>query len=114
MSKNKVEVIIGGQTYSLQSDESHGHMKKVATLIDSQLSEIQKNVATRHLNPNQIQMLTTINIANEYLKSKEDLDSYINELEKCNSENLALLERIEEMQLEMTKLKIEKTHYRKK
>lgn len=123
-----MEVIIGGNIYSLQGEESNQHIQQVAALIDQKLLEIQKNYGTKRLSTSQLYMLSAINIGDEYLKTKEELDEkylktkeelnekylktkeelevYIRELEKCNRENLALLERIEELGLEMNRIKI--------
>lgn len=106
MAKNKVEVIIGGNIYSLQGDESNQHIQRVAAMIDQKIAEIQKTYGTKRLSTSQIHMLSAINIADEYLKTKDELNLYVKELEKCSEENLALLERIEEMGLEINRLKM--------
>lgn len=115
MLKNKVEVIIGGNIYALQGEEPEEQIQKVASLINGKIQEIQKNDVSKKLSSSQIHMLTAINLGNEYLKAKEDsdiyykdLELYSHELEKCSKENLALLERMEEMSLELAKLKVNK------
>lgn len=110
MAKNKVEVIIGGQVYALQGNESQEQIQKVAHVLDKKMVEIQKNDPMKRLNQSQKHLMLALSIAEEYLKDKTELDSYSRELEKCNQENLALLERIEEMALEINKLKINKRH----
>lgn len=110
MAKNKVEVIIGGQVYALQGNESEEHIQQVANIVDKKITEIQKNMPIKRLSTTQKHMIAALNIAEEYLKVKIDLEAYSKELEKCNTENLALLERIEEMALEINKLKINKRH----
>ena len=110
MAKNKVEVIIGGQVYALQGNESQEQIQKVAHVLDKKMVEIQKNDPMKRLNQSQKHLMLALSIAEEYLKEKTELDSYSRELEKCNQENLALLERIEEMALEINKLKINKRH----
>lgn len=110
MAKNKVEVIIGGQVYALQGNESQEQIQKVAHVLDKKMVEIQKNDPMKRLNQSQKHLMLALGIAEEYLKEKTELDSYSRELEKCNQENLALLERIEEMALEINKLKINKRH----
>lgn len=110
MSKNKMEVIIGGQVYALQGNESLEHIQKVAHVLDKKMIEIQKNDPMKRLNQSQKHLMMALNVADEYLKVKQELDNYSKELEKCNEENIALLERIEEMALEINKLKINKRH----
>ena len=109
MAKNKVEVVIGGQVYTLQGNEPEEHIKKVASLLDKKIFELQKGTI-KTLSTPQKHMMAALNIAEEYLKVNAELEAYSKELEKCNSENLALLERIDEMALEINKLKINKRH----
>jgi cell division protein ZapA len=108
MAKNKVEVMIGGQVYALQGNESREHIQKVAHVLDKKVVEMQKNSLARHLNQSQKHFMMALNIADEYLKLEEERDLYSKELAKCNEENLALAERIKEMALEINELKINK------
>ncbi|MDA3732425.1 cell division protein ZapA [Niameybacter massiliensis] len=108
MTKNKVEVIIGGQVFALQGNESQEHIQKVASVLDQKVLEIHKQDPMHKLSSAQKHMMAALNMADEYLKMKTDLERFSQELEKCNAENLALLERIEEMSLEMNRLKIMK------
>ncbi|MDF2594036.1 MAG: cell division protein ZapA [Clostridia bacterium] len=109
MSKNKVEVIIGGNIYALQGEESQEHIQKVAGLIDKQIASIQKANVRTNLNTSKIYMLTALNVANEYIKTQEELAAYADELEKCSAENLALKDKIREMTLELTNMKNQMT-----
>ncbi len=105
MSKNKVEVIIGGNIYALRGDESQDHIHKVATLINQKIKSIQQANVRTSLNTSKVYMLTALNIANEYIKIEEELAAYTKELEKCSAENLALKDKIREMTLEITEAK---------
>jgi len=107
MSKNKVEVIIGGTIYSLQGEESQEHIQKVARLIDSKVSSIQQANRGTALSTTKVYMLTALNITSELIKTEEDLNAYSLELEKCSAENLALKDRIKELTLELTKFKMQ-------
>ena len=108
MSKNKVEVMIGGQVYALQGNESEAHIQKVAQILDQKVGEMQQDSLAKHLNQSQKYFMMALNIADEYLKLEEERDLYSQELAKCNEENLALTERIKEMALEINQLKINK------
>lgn len=103
MSKNKVEVIIGGNIYTLQSDMPKEHIQKVAQMIDEQITSIQKNDLSQRLSTSQLYMLTALNIADEYIKVKKDFERYEKELEKCSNENIVLMEKLKEMGLEKAK-----------
>lgn len=108
MTKNRVEVIIGGQVYTLQGSESEDHIQRVARVLDEKVTQIQKNDSMRRLSTTQKHMMAALNMADDYLKMKSELDSFSQELGKCSAENLALLERIEEMSLEINSLKTNK------
>lgn len=108
MSKNKVEVMIGGQVYALQGNESETHIQKVAQILDQKVEEMQQDSLVKHLNQSQKYFMMALNIADEYLKLEKERDLYSQELAKCNEENLALTERIKEMALEINQLKINK------
>lgn len=117
MSKNRVEVLIGGQVYALQGDESLGHMKAVAKTINTQMLEIKNQGATHHLSSAQLNMLIAINLADEKLKVQkqlseleQDMADYTKEFDTCLRENLALTERIHEMGLEINTLKTTTNH----
>ncbi|MGL4738101.1 MAG: cell division protein ZapA [Cellulosilyticaceae bacterium] len=105
MTKNKVEVIIGGNIYALQGEESGEHIQQVAAMIDKKIAALHKNPASKKLSSSQVHMLAAINIGDEYLKAQKELQLYAKELEKCNEENMALMEKIEELGLEITRLK---------
>jgi len=105
MSKNKVQVIIGGNIYSLQGEESQEHIHKVAGLLNKKINTIQQANVRTSLNTSKIYMLTALNVASEYLKVQEELESYTMELEKCNAENIALKDKIREMTIDITNAK---------
>jgi cell division protein ZapA len=117
MSKNKVEVIIGGNIYSLKGEESQEHIHKVAALINNKINGIQHANVRTSLNTHKVYMLTALNIASEYIKIEEELAAYTNELEKCNAENLALKDKMREVTLELTNVKSQasdaRTHHKK-
>lgn len=106
MTENKVEVIIGGNIYSLKGEGSQEHIQKVAALIDKKIMELQKSNMTT-LNTSKLYMLAAINMADEYLKLKKDYEAYEQELLNCNAENLALKQRLEEISLELAQTKLQ-------
>ncbi|ONI40068.1 hypothetical protein AN640_01525 [Candidatus Epulonipiscium fishelsonii] len=90
MSKNKVDVIIGDQVYTIQGDEPSEHIERVASIVNNQIKEIEQSEKGKYIDSSQSAILVAINIANDYLKVKM-------ELEKYNEENKALLKQIEEL-----------------
>lgn len=105
MSKNKVEVIIDGTIYSLQGEESQEHIQKVARIINEKFQGIQEKRGKVSFNSTKATMLVALNVADEYVKTQQELSAYMQELQKCNAENLALQDRIKELTLELAQVK---------
>ncbi len=101
MSKNKVEVVIGGVIYSLQGEESQEHIQRVARMINEKTSQIQSKYSKQHMNPSKMNMLVTLNLADEYVKAQYELERYGAELAKGNEENSMLEERIRQLTIEL-------------
>ena len=101
MAKNRIEVIIGGAIYALQGEESEEHIQKVARLINEKLLEIQEVAGKTKLTSHKANMLVALNVADEYIKTKQQLDIYKNEAEKLSEENDALKVRIKELSQEI-------------
>lgn len=108
MEKNKIQVTIGGNTYALQGTESKEHIQKVAHLINEQIKGIQKKDFNHQLSNSGVHMLAAVQLADEYLKLKETFEAYEKELETCNHENMLLRERMDEMALEISDLRVKK------
>ena len=109
MAKNKVEVVIGGTIYALQGEESQEHIQRVAHIINKKTLEVQKKYGHRYNNPTKVNMLVTLNVADEYVKMQDELTAYRSELEKCNAENIALQDKLKELTLELIRVKEELT-----
>jgi len=64
-----IEVVIGGQRYTLRSDEPEAHVKHVAGVVDDALLEVTggKRVATFH-----VAVLAAMNIASELAQLKRE------------------------------------------
>lgn len=117
MSKNKVEVVIGGSIYTLQSGESEEHMQRVAKIINEKLAEIHSVYDKTRIGQNKINTLLTLNLADECVKRKEVLDTYITSVERVTIENEQLKETVKELTLQLAHMKEElliATHQRKK
>lgn len=117
MSKNKVEVVIGGSIYALQSNESEKHMQCVAKMINEKLAEIHSVYDKSRIGQNKINTLLTLNLADECVKRQEILDAYTTSVEKTTIENEKLKETVKELTLQLAHMKEElaiETHQRKK
>lgn len=130
--KNKIEVIIGGRVYTLVGEESQEYLQRVALYIDKKMNEVRKAESSRKLSTNMLAILTSINVADDLFKTKEalkdafddiealkkqleekdkQLDIYQNELGNIQQENIALKDKIDEIQLEIMRSKMELEEY---
>lgn len=130
--KNKIEVIISGRVYTLMGEESQEYIQKVAWYIDKKMNEVKKTESSRKLSTSMIATLTSINVADDLFKVKEKLkdaygdiealkkqlcekdkqiDIYQNELGVMQQENIALRDKIDELQLEIMRGRMELDEY---
>lgn len=89
MAKNRVEVVIGGVTYPLVSEDEPDYIRKVAALVDDKMREI--GMAHNCLTSGRQAVLTAINIADDFLKRSAKVRKVINE-------NEALKKKIRELE----------------
>jgi len=89
--KTKVTVDIYGMQYKLTGQASSGHMRRVADLVDSQMHRIAKGFPK--LDTPRIAVLAAVNIADEYLKLKEQFENESIDLKNDMAEEHKELER---------------------
>ncbi|MFQ5669495.1 MAG: cell division protein ZapA [Acidobacteriota bacterium] len=65
----RVQVEIGGRTYTLTGDRDVQAVKDVASFVDSRMAEIAAQ--TRTADTSRIAILTALNIADEFLNEKK-------------------------------------------
>lgn len=74
--KNKIVVNIMSKDYTLKSDDSVEHMRKVSEFVKKKISDVKAK--NRRMNSSTLAVLTALNITDEYFKMLE----YNSELEK--------------------------------
>ncbi len=70
--KQSVKVDIFGNDYILKADTDDRHIHKVADLVDQKMREV--SLSTNSKNTTNIAILAALNLADEYLKIKDDRD----------------------------------------
>lgn len=70
--KQSVKVDIFGNDYILKADTDDRHIQKVADLVDQKMKEV--SLSTNSKNTTNIAILAALNIADEYLKIKDEKD----------------------------------------
>lgn len=107
--KNKVEVIIQGKSYTLSGSESETYLLSVARYIDDKINSLKKFEGYRQLDKDYRNLLLNLNLSDDYLKAKENLD--LLEIDVMESQI-----RIEELEKELgqAKARLEALERRKK
>lgn len=97
-TKNKVEVRIGGSDYTLAGVEMEDYLRKVALYIDKKMSEITR--MNNRLSTSTAAVLTAVNVADDFFKSRENEIDIKNRLIQANKEIEKLREDMKRLTLE--------------
>ena len=102
-AKTNAEVVIGGKVYTLSGFESEEYLQKIASYINTKISEAEELDSFKHLTPDMRAILTELNIADDYFKAKkqaeifeQDLQQKDQEMYELKHELIALRMKIEE------------------
>lgn len=96
--KNSVTVRINGSEYTLISEDSEEFIQRVAYYVDRRMAEL--SVMDRRLSTALVAVLTSVNIAEELFKSREDAN-------KLREQLLGYAEDIGSIKIEADRLKLE-------
>lgn len=81
---SKAIVRIGGLEYTIKGNEPEEYLHKVAIYVDKKMKAIEKT--NFNLSTSMLAVLTSINLADEVLKSKEELEKLHEELDTLKEE----------------------------
>lgn len=111
-SKNKVIIRIAGKDYTLVGVESDEYIQKVGLYIDKKMNEIL--MRNNRLSTSLAAVLTAINVADDFFKSREneifitkEKETFKEELERLKNENLHLKEENNSLAVKNTALQVE-------
>ncbi len=111
-SKNKVVIRIAGKDYTLVGTESDEYIQKVGLYIDKKMNEIL--IRNSSFSTSLAAVLTAINVADDFFKSRENVsitekenEVLKQELEKLRSEVLLLKEENNSLTSQNTSLQVE-------
>ncbi|WP_246941029.1 cell division protein ZapA [Bacillus pinisoli] len=71
--KTRTTVDIYGQQYSIVGSESTSYIRLVASIVDDKMREISEK--NPNLDSSKLAVLTAVNVVNDYLKVKDELES---------------------------------------
>ena len=81
--KNKVIVRIGGREHAMRGSESEEYIHKVAIYVDKKMEEISSKQPP--LGISMLAILTAINLADEVIKQKDEIERLQKELDQVKS-----------------------------
>ena len=85
-SKTDTEVIIGGKVFTLSGYESEEYLQKVASYINNKITEYNKNESFKRLTLDMQNVLLQLNIADDYLKAKKQINILEEEIQTKEKE----------------------------
>ena len=89
IGNNDIEVVIGGKVITLSGSESEEYIQKVASYINNKIAEYN-NVDSFRRQPADMQnILLLLNIADDYFKTKKQIDAKDRELYDLKHELIA-------------------------
>ena len=80
--KSETVVTISGKNYTLMGYESDEYMQRVASFVNSRLEEYRKVDSYRRLPADTQNVLVLLNIADEYFKTREQVEQLNEDLER--------------------------------
>lgn len=78
-NKNRLNVEIYGQQYNIVGKESLGYMREVATHVDEMMRQVADS--NSRLDTTRLAVLSAVNIANDFLKLKQEHDEIMHLIE---------------------------------
>ena len=90
MSKNRVQVNIYGEEYTVRSDGDVEYIQKVAQYVDDQMRDIAEKMPNK--SPGRVAVLAALNITDELLRLRHEGSSDISEFEKRANDIISKLE----------------------
>ena len=85
-AKTSTEVVIDGKVYTLSGYEGEDYLQKVASYINGKISELEAVEEYRHITPNMKNTLIQLNIADDYFKAKNQIETLERDIENKDKE----------------------------
>ena len=99
--RNDVTVLIGGKMYNLGGYESEEYMQKLASYINAKNDELKRQDGYLRMDSELKEILTQINIADDYFKLKRNQEEASAEADEKRRENAELKRELIGLQTRM-------------
>ncbi len=111
--KNDVQVSINGKVYNIAGYENVDYLQKIATYLNKKASELKNELGYNIINDSEKNVLMQINLADDYLKLKEQQDANSSEADEKFKEISSLKRDIISLQTKLDAAAQEKEALRK-
>ena len=82
--KNKLTVLIDGKEYTIVSEQPKEHIQAVALCVDTKMREVRSLDSSKRHSTAMIAVLTTLNIAEDYINIKNEFEKSLKREEDRN------------------------------
>ena len=82
--KNRLTVLIDGKEYTIVSEQPIEHIQAVALCVDTKMREVRNLDSSKRHSTSMIAVLTTLNIAEDYINIKDDFEKSLKREEDRN------------------------------
>jgi len=112
--ENKINVVINGEIVTLRSTENEEFLQRLARYVDRKINTIKGTHNSVAVTERTRALLVALNMADDYFKAQENLvrlqtehEKYIIEMGRMQEENKLLIEKIRELQGDLTRVRDE-------
>ena len=106
-AKTDTEVIIGGKVYYISGYESEEYLQRVASYINSKISDFEGEDAYKRLNSQYQNLLLLLNMADDYFKAKARIDLLEEELNSKDNDLCNIKHELISTQIKLDNAKTE-------
>lgn len=112
--KNTVEVIIGNKQYILGGYESPEYLQKIASYINNKYSDFKQQDFYKYLDRDMKNVLVQINLADDYFKTKDQVEVIQSKNEERGTEIYNLRHELVEARSDLEAAQVEIKELKKK
>ncbi len=94
--KNRLTVLIDGKEYTIVSEQPKEHIQAVALCADTKMKEVRALDSSRTHSTAMIAVLTTINLAEDYLNAREKLEKALRNAEQDGAQAAEVRRKLSE------------------
>jgi len=99
--ENQTKVLIGGQVYTLNGNESEEYMQRVALYLNKKMDELKSGADLKRMNSKMQSILLAINIVDDLFKERKNVEEEKKRVLALTNENKRLHREIEKTKQEL-------------